>query len=201
MSFDEVRLPITVEKGATGGPGFNTTVLELSSGHEQRNQNWSVARGEWDIGYGIQSKADLALVLAFFYARRGKARGFRFRDWSDYEVTTQKQFGTGDGTDTTFQLSIPYTSGGVTYTRNISKPVASTVRVWVNSVELASSAFAVNESTGIVTFDTAPPDTHILEWTGEFDVPVRFDTDQLNVSMEIFNAGTIPTIPIVELRV
>lgn len=201
MSFDEVRLPTAVEKGATGGPGFNTTVLELTSGHEQRNQNWSVARAEYDIGYGIQDKNDLIAVMAFFYARRGKARGFRFRDWSDYEVTSRIQFGTGDGTETQFQLTRAYTSGSETYTRTISKPVASTIRVWVNSTELLSSAFSVNETTGIVTFDDPPADTHILEWQGEFDVPVRFDTDQLNVSMEIFNAGTIPTIPLVELRV
>ena len=201
MSFDEVRLPVHVEKGATGGPGFNTTILELSSGHEQRNQNWSVSRGQWDIGYGIQCEEDLEEVIAFFYARRGRARGFRFKDWSDYQTKANTRFGVGDGSTATFQLAIPYVSGDITYTREIKKPVADTVRIWINGALQAVESYSVNSANGIVTFSTSPADTEILEWQGEWDVPVRFDTDTLNISMEVFNAGTVSSIPLVEIRI
>ena len=200
MSFDEVRLPTEVEKGAVGGPMFNTSILELSSGHEQRNQNWSQSRASYDISYGIQNEDDLFEVITFFYARRGRARGFRFKDWSDYQITSRIGFAVGDGIETAFQLNRDYTSGAVTHTRNITKPVSGTVRIWVNSVEQLSG-WSVDTETGIVTFSVAPTDTHIIEWLGEYDVPVRFDTDQLNVSVEIFNAGTVPSIPLVELRI
>lgn len=201
MSFDEVRLPVNVEKGALGGPTFNTTVIELSSGFEQRNQNWSVAKAKYDIAYSIQTIEDLYLVIAFFYARKGKARGFRFRDWSDYQITSNEQFGTGDGVETQFQLSVTYSDAASSYTRNIKKPVSGSVRIWVNSVEVFSPAsWSVDTTTGIVTFVTAPTSGHAIEWQGEFDVPVRFDNDSLGVNMEIFNAGTIGSIPLVEIR-
>lgn len=200
MAFDEVRLPTTVEKGALGGPTFNTTVTVLSNGFEQRNQNWSTTRANYDIAYGIQNDADLLTVITFFYARKGKARGFRFKDWADYQVTSNEQFGTGDGAEVDFQLSVTYSDAASSYSRDIKKPVAGTVRVWVNSVEQLSG-WTVNTTTGVVTFSVAPTSGHAIEWQGEFDVPVRFDTDDLNVSMEIFNAGTIPSIPLTEIRV
>lgn len=199
MSFDEVRLSTNVEKGAVGGPNFNTTILELSSGHEQRNQNWSQSRASYDISYGIQNEDDLYNVLEFFYARKGRARGFRFKDWADYQIVSRIGFATGDGVENDFQLTRTYTSGAVTYVRNISKPVSGTVRVWVNSVEQVSG-WTVDTTTGIVTFITPPTDTHTIEWLGEYDVPVRFDSDQLNLSVEIFNAGSIPSIPLIEIR-
>ena len=98
------RLPTNVEAGATGGPAFNTTVLELSNGAEQRNQNWSQPLHSWDIAYGIRSKVDLIHIITFFNARRGRLHPFRFRDWADYECDGA-QFGTGDGSTVSFQLA------------------------------------------------------------------------------------------------
>jgi len=34
----------------------------------------------------------------------------------------------------------------------------------------------------------------------EFDVPVRFDTDELRINLAQFAAGDIPEIPLVEIR-
>ena len=93
-----VRLPTDIERGAIGGPRFNTTVLELDSGREKRNQNWQDTRGEWDVGYGLMTKyqedpasviADVDDLIHFFYTVRGMAFSFRFKDWSDYEVGTE----------------------------------------------------------------------------------------------------------------
>lgn len=199
MSFDEVRLPENVEKGAQGGPRFKTTVLSLSSGFEKRNIDWSQSRGEWDVSYGIDSLADLQSVISFFYARRGRARGFRFKDWSDFRVERQL-LGVGDGVQTEWQLFKRYQdTGGGTYDRILKKIVLDTTQVWVNSAE--EVGFSVDITTGLLTFNTAPANGHIIEFACEFDVPVRFDSDKLDINLETFAAGSLPSIPILELRV
>lgn len=197
MSFDEVQLPEEVEKGASGGPQFKTTVITQSNGFEKRNVDWALARGEWDIGYGIQSLEDLYDVINFFYARQGRARGFRFKDWSDYQGV-EENLGVGDGVQVAFQLRRQYVSGVVTYNRPITKPVAGTTRVFLNGIE--TFAFTVSTLTGIVTLGAPAGAGVVVTSTFDFDVPVRFDTDKLNINLEIFNAGSIPSIPVVELR-
>jgi uncharacterized protein (TIGR02217 family) len=197
MAFDNVRLPIDVERGAQGGPVFSTTVLQLVSGHGKRNQNWSQTRGQWDVGYGIQHKEDMQAVIDFFYARRGKARGFRFRDWSDYELDGQ-QIGIGDAAETEFQIFKRYSSGGVDFDRILTAVVADTLEVRLAGV--LTAAYTLDALTGLVTFNAPPGLSVSITATCEFDVPVRFDTDQLQINMATFEAGTMPNISIVELK-
>lgn len=201
MAFHDIRLPEEVERGALGGPKFKTTVLQLSSGHEKRNIDWEDSRGEWDIGYGIQTKANFSTVLSFFYARRGRAHSFRFKDWSDFEIATEQSIGTGDNLETDFQVFKHYTSGSESFDRNILKPVSGTVRAFLNSVEQTISVdFTVNLLTGIVSFTVAPGAGVDVGIICEFDVPVRFDIDHLGINVETFDAGAIPQIPIVEVK-
>lgn len=200
MAFDEVRLSEEVERGARGGPGFKTNILTLSSGFEKRSQVWSKARGRWDVSYGISRRADFVGVMTHFYARRGRARGFRFKDWSDFELT-QEGIGIGDGATTAFQTTKSYASGSQTYVRNIKK-LASVSEVRVNGVvQVLSTDYTIDLNTGILTLNTAPTSSHVVDITGEFDVPVRYDTDQFDVTLELYDAGAIPALPIVELRV
>lgn len=202
MAFDEVRLPEDVEKGAQGGPRFRTTIVELNSGHEQRNQNWAQTRGEWDLSYGIQEKVDFMAVVRFFYARRGNLNGFRFKDWSDYEATGS-YFGTGDGTTTLFPLGLRYDDGSFTFDRIVTKPVTGTVTIYIDLVaQTEITHYTIDYDTGEVTFVSPPADMTTLTWDGEFDVPVRFDLDNdaLDINIETFMAGTLPRIQIKELR-
>jgi uncharacterized protein (TIGR02217 family) len=124
--FHEVRFPDNIAYGATGGPEFATTVVATGSGHEKRNVNWAEARGRWDVASGLKKQAQIDELIAFFRARRGKAYGFRFKDWTDYRATDQP-LGTGDGALTQFQLVKHYPSGSVIEVRTITKPVAGTV--------------------------------------------------------------------------
>ena len=135
-SFHEVRFPDNIAYGATGGPEFATTVVATSSGHEKRNVNWSEARGRWDVASGLKKQAQIDELIAFFRARRGKAYGFRFKDWTDYQATGQL-LGTGDDAVTQFQLVKHYPSGSVIEVRTITKPVAGTVKVYLDSIEQA----------------------------------------------------------------
>lgn len=206
--FHEVRFPERISYGSNGGPRFSTTVTETISGHEQRNIDWQEARAEYDVGSGLRDEADLAALIAFFRARKGRAYGFRFKDWNDYRssddggaVTPQDQLiGVGDGTTDTFQLLKNYASGVATHTRLIGKPVAGTVRVALAGVEQLSG-WSVDTTTGMVTFDV-PPGAGVNITAGfEFDVPVRFRDDKLTISLETFAAGEAPAIGIVEIRV
>lgn len=203
MAFHDVRLPVDVERGAQGGPGFKTTVMILGGGFEKRNIEWSRARGSWDIGYGIDKKSAYVTVKDFFYARQGRAHSFRFKDWSDFEIGTPGNpvvFAIGDSSTTIFQLKKRYSSGGVNYDRIIEKPIASTVEIYVNSVlQTVTTHYTIDASTGLITFVSAPGAVNIAA-ACEFDVPVRFDTDKLDINVEHFDAGMIPQIPVVEVR-
>src|SRR5262245_15642536 len=156
VSFHNVRLPVNVEKGAEGGPEFKTTVLALSSGHEKRNIEWERVKGGWDIAYGINTKAELEEVIAFFYARRAKAYGFRFKDWTDYEIEDQS-IGIGGGVTTVFQMFKRYTSGAYYFDRRITRLVADSLTVKVNGVlQTEGVQYTADDDTGIITFGTAP---------------------------------------------
>jgi len=203
MSFDEVRLNPAIERGAQGGPGFRTSVIELWSGHEKRNVNWQRERGRWDIGYGVRDVATLKDVLAFFRARQGRARGWRFKDWLDYTAIGEN-LGVATAMQTTVQLRKQYVSGAVTYNRFIYKPVVGTTVIYVDDIE--EDDVTINTTTGVVTFLTPLTGGEIITADFEFDVPVRFDIDQIQVSLDMFDEaqedgfGAIPNIPIVELR-
>jgi uncharacterized protein (TIGR02217 family) len=209
MAFHDVRLPIDVERGAQGGPRFKTTILILGGGLEKRNIDWARVKGDWDIGYGIQSKEAYKTVIEFFYVRQGMAHSFRFKDWSDFEITSGNMF-TTDGVTATFQIFKRYSSGGIDFDRELVKPVASGWVVTVNAIgqtvvyDTAPGAteVAINSLTGIVTLGAthAATSTQDVVLTGEFDVPVRFDTDKLDISIETFEAGAMPQITIVEVK-
>lgn len=211
MAFHEIRFPTAISFGSTGGPERRTEIVELASGHEERNTPWAHARRRYDAGYGIRTRDDLHEVIAFFEARRGRLHGFRFKDHTDYKSCPPLQpvspldqpIGTGDGATDTFQLVKSYSSGAENYTRTIAKPVAGSVRIAVNGVEKTpDTEFSADPATGLVafTFSAIPAPGAAVTAGFEFDVPVRFDTDRLDIRLSDFLAGDIPSIPLVEVR-
>ncbi len=201
MAFRETQFPANISLGAIGGPEFATTVAAADSGFEQRNQRWAESRGGWDVGSGVKTKSDFAAVLAFFRASAGMVHGFRFKDWTDFEVTTQVNVGTGDGADVTFQLVKVYTSGPDTYTRTIKKPVSGTIRMFLDAVEQFDPAdWSIDLTTGIVTFGAAPGGGVAVTALFEFDTPCRFDTDHMAITAHTDDIMEWGEIPIVEIR-
>lgn len=208
VSFHNVRLPVDVEQGAKGGPGFKTRVLELDNAEESRNAQWSKQRGNWDISYGIDSKSVLDAVKAFFYARQGRLYGFRFKDWSDYQITSQQQIGTGTSTtgsdgQQTFQVFKAYTDGTYTYNRTITRLVTGTVKVWSNGVlKTETTHYTVNYDTGVISFvnPNRPTTGQVVAVECEFDVAVRFDTDNIEITSHTYDAIEIGSMPIIELK-
>jgi uncharacterized protein (TIGR02217 family) len=132
---------------AGGGPEFATTVVATGAGREKRNVNWAEARGRWDVASGLKKQPQIDELIAFFRARRGRAYGFRFKDWTDYKAIGQL-LGTGDDVLTQFQLVKHYPSG-VIEVRTITKPVAGTVKVYLDGIE-QTSGWSVDTTTGLV---------------------------------------------------
>jgi uncharacterized protein (TIGR02217 family) len=207
MAFHEIRFPDNISRGARGGPERRTQIVELASGDEERNASWTNSRRRYDAAYGVRRADDLAAVVAFFEARNGRLYGFRWKDWGDYKSclpsgtpsVTDQTIGTGDGTIKTFQLVKAYSSGAQTWTRTITKPVAGTVTVAIDGISQTSD-WSVDTTTGLVTFTTAPAIATAITAGFEFDVPVRFDTDRLDVTHDIERLGSITSIPLIEVR-
>jgi uncharacterized protein (TIGR02217 family) len=212
--FVEDQFPPNISAGAKGGPQFSTSITKLSSGFEQRNINWARELMTWDISAGVKTAADFRAYQKFFYARRGKAVGFRFKDWSDYRVPFWEHspgdldgvpvMFTTDGSTTHFQMVKTYTSGGITFSRKITKPVSGTVQVLHNGVQVFSPAsWTVDTTTGIITLASGIYTTtgHTIAVASEFDVPVRFDTDELNATMNGNELVIWDAIPVVGLKI
>ena len=199
MAFEEVQFPVDISYGSSGGPEYSTDIVEIASGHEQRNSNWQHARARFNVAHGVKTSAQLAALISFFRARKGRANGFRFKDWSDYSVTNS-HIGTGDGSTTTFQLVINYTSGSSTDRRDIAKPVSGSVKIYVDAVEQLSG-ISIDTTTGIITFTSAPAIDEVITADFEFDVPVRFDTDRLSASLDQYGSHSWNDIPLIEVRV
>jgi uncharacterized protein (TIGR02217 family) len=210
MAFHDIRFPTNLGFGSIGGPERRTEVVTLANGFEERNAPWEHSRRRFDAGAGLRSQDDVSTLIAFFEARRGKLHAFRWKDWSDYKsalpsqqiLATDQEIGRGDGIKTEFQLIKTYASGPYSYVRPIKKPVTGTVRIAIaGDLKLEGVEYDVNHSKGLITFVT-PPDIGAQVSAGyEFDVPVRFDTDSFQSTLSTFQAGDVPDVPVVEVRV
>jgi uncharacterized protein (TIGR02217 family) len=204
-AFHEVSLPLPFALGASGGPERRVDIVTLGSGREARNTPWAHGRRRYDIGGAVRTLDELHELIAFFEARRGKLHGFRFRDPFDFKscapsaamAPADQTIGAGDGATTAFQLVKAYGA----FARPITKPVAGSVRVAVDGVELPPADFAVDTTTGTVTLDVAPAGAAAVTAGYLFDTPVRFDIDRLDLSLDGFGAGRAIAVPLVEILV
>jgi uncharacterized protein (TIGR02217 family) len=210
MQFHEVRFPANLSFGAVGGPERRTEIVALVNGHEERNTPWAHSRRHYDAGMGMRSLDDVEVLIGFFEARQGQMYGFRWKDWADFKSclpSAKVAYGdqviaVGDGESRVFQLVTHYRSGGAGYARPIKKPVQGTVRLGVEGDELQEGIhYDVDVTTGIVSLSFAPNAGDEITAGYEFDVPVRFDTDRIRSSVASFQAGEVPDVPVVEVRV
>ena len=197
QAFDDVDFPLALGQAASVAPAFSTAIVTTAAGVEQRNADWADARLRFDAGPGVRSEADIATLLAFFRARRGAARAFRFRDPFDFGAVDES-LGIGDGTITSFPLVKRYGAGGEAQVRRITRPVAASLRVAIGGVE-AMDGWTLLDG-GIVSFAAAPAAGAEVTAGFLFDVPVRFEQDSLEVGRATFRAGEAPSVPLVEVR-
>lgn len=209
MAFHETRFPANLSFGSVGGPERRTEIVALTNGFEERNSPWAHSRRRYDAGLGLRSLDDVAALIAFYEARAGQLHGFRWKDWADFKscapsavpALDDQPIGAGDGVTRSFSLRKLYRSGPADYWRPIAKPVAGTVVVGIGGdAQVEGVHYGVDYPTGIVTFNEAPGPGAPLTAGFEFDVPVRFDTDRIAVSVASFQAGDLPQVPVIEVR-
>ena len=161
VAFDEIRFPVSISRGATGGPERRTDIVTLASGREERNSRWANSRRRYNAGFGIRTLDEVHEVLRFFEERRGRLIGFRWKDHADFksgapnaEISPSDQLlGDGTGAQTEFQLVKRYGTGLRDYVRAITKPVAGTVRVDVDDAPQTEGVdFTVDPAAGKVVF-------------------------------------------------
>jgi uncharacterized protein (TIGR02217 family) len=208
MTIPSYRLPEGIERGSRFSPTFQNVIQEAISGNEQRFAQWTKCRGVGDISYGLlnstDATGDFRAIAAIYRAHYGSLLPFRFKDWSDYQCTDEV-FGTGDGSTTQFQLTKTYdplkilttVAGTVLYVRDITLLATTPVIKVDGATKTVVSDYTISSS-GLVTFTSAPVNTKLCTWTGEFDVPVRFD-GQLSVVMNEGDLVAIGSLPIKEV--
>lgn len=206
--FHDVLFPLAVALGSTGGPERRTEIVALGSGREERNQRWAVSRRRYDAGTGVKTLDDLYAVVDFFEERRGQLYGFRFHDPLDHKscapgqdhAGTDQLLGVGDGVETDFPLIKTYGDLFAPFKRPIMLPRGGEITVDVGGVARVPGA-DFTFADGVISFlpHAVPPLGAAVSAGYAFDVPVRFDTDRLSVSISQFRAGAIPSIPLVEI--
>ncbi|EFL88964.1 DUF2460 domain-containing protein [Ahrensia sp. R2A130] len=209
--FHDVRFPTDIALQSSGGPMRETRIVTLGSGREQRNQRWARSRRRFEAGYGVKDMEALRRVVAFYEARRGPLHPFRYRDPLDWSTAAEGQpissddelLGVGDGVQTSFVLSKAYGEEATSaYRRSIDLPTLSTLVIAVDGVaSTLDQDFDADLTPGTVTFRQghAPPEGATVTAGFEFDVPVRFEADELMVNLAAFTAGEVPSIPLMEV--
>ncbi len=203
--FDDVSFPLAMGREAMVSPEFSTAVVTTASGHEQRNADWASGRMKFDVGPGVRSEADVTALITFFRARRGRAKGFRFRDPTDFSSNGMTgtpgaldvSLGVGDGVRTGFDLVKRYGAGVDAEVRPVTRPVAASVLVSVGGVAVASGWTLAG---GRIMFAVAPVTGADVRAGFLFDVPVRFAADALDVSVATWRAGDVVSVALVEVR-
>lgn len=194
--FKEIQFPSRISLGAIGGSGWLTTIVDVESGYEQRNQVLAQPRGRWEVSHAARKAQEYNALRAFFNAVRGRAYGFRFKDWTDFTVSSHEGvFLTSLGSPSQLQLAKRYEFGGEYFDRRLSKIVAGTF------VAVGGSGVSLDYNTGLLSYSSAPSG-----FSCEFDVPARFDTDSMQAeTITPQPDGTLligwSNIPIKEIRV
>jgi uncharacterized protein (TIGR02217 family) len=197
QEFSEQQFPVDISYGMSGGPEYSTDIIETRNGNEQRNVNWLRGRGIYNVAHGVRTQIQLEKLIAFFRSHKGRAIGFRFKDWCDYQAHNQ-QIAVCDGKQQRFFLIKTYNSGKLSEVRPITKPVNNTVQIMLNG-KLQAAGYNVDYKAGIIEFTKTLPQGTIITANFEFDVPVRFDTDKLSASIDNYGVYSWQNIPLIEI--
>ena len=201
VMFSELCFPEDIAYGSCGGPQYSTDVITMSSGKEQRNINWSKSRGKYNIARGVQTQEQLGELITFFRVHKGRAIGFRFKDFADYQVHNQL-LDICDGTNKDFQLFKSYDLDIAKEKRIITKPLLEGFKLYMNGHLLDDkSQWFLDITTGMVSLSFLPKNGAEVSVDFKFDVPVRFDIDSLSTSIHSYGSYSSMDIPLVEIKI
>jgi uncharacterized protein (TIGR02217 family) len=208
MSFLETpRFPDNIAYGSRGGPMYSTRVIRVHSGHTKSFSRWTYPLHQYDVSYGIRAQEDVYSVLEFFHACGAREHKLRFKDFQDFKSTsdmrtaitaTDQTLGTGDGVEKDFQLIKTYTKGALSKARKIAKPLAGALASLDDVPQ--GSGWTLDATTGLLSFSVAPSFGVVVKAGFEFDVPVAFADDVLDIQWDDKNAQSTSII-LTEIRV
>lgn len=204
--MESPRFPDDIAYGVVFGPEFVTVIVGNSAGFESRNRVRQRALCRGDCAQSVKSQAQLSTLVAFFRSVGGRHIGFRFKDWTDYTLTTAESSLTlVPATTNQFQLNKVYQAAvGFSEVRPLRKPRAGTLVLRDLGVVVApgtgAGQWVLNEATGIVTIGAGLTRLAAnLTASCEFDVPCRFDTDTLAATVDTARVYSWGQIPIMEI--
>lgn len=201
MAFIEERLLECVTYGTSGGPTWRTRKITLQNGVVRRNPLRALPLYRYHVQYRNLRPTDHREVYHAFNACMGGVHSFRLKDWHDFQAAAEVVVDLGTGAAQQVQLTKAYTFGAQTIFRRIRKPLAGVVLEHAPTLDGSWSVIAgaaVDTATGIATLTTTAG--HFIRWTGEFDVPVMFEEDELPFTGEdkgaegLFLTGDVPLI-------
>lgn len=192
VSFSNLKFPENLSLGAVGGPEYSTIIQPLVSGYEQRISQWYYPKYRFNVATAIQKKEDLDFLIKFFLVHKGKAIAFRFKDWSDFSCKAQEI----KPTDGIYQLYKIYEMGAMSVNRKITKPVEGTVKIYTADTTLNPE---IDYEKGVFTLAAPIGENDKIFADFEFDLPARFDIDELPISSDLEYLQDI-RIPIIELK-
>ncbi|MCK5099785.1 MAG: DUF2460 domain-containing protein [Desulfobacteraceae bacterium] len=195
--FLDIRFPINISYGSSGGPGYNTSIIEVMSGKEKRNSNWDYPRCEYNAAYGVRQMADVEALIEIFHIAKGRGYSFRYKDFFDFKScrladtpsNMDQIIATADGS-AEFQIYKTYQktsiSGAIIYSqvRKITKIVENTFLLALDTVE-QSSGFTLDETTGIITFDTQDLDIVAVDIAADWIKVAGDKTSDISVADSI----------------
>jgi uncharacterized protein (TIGR02217 family) len=197
--YSEARFPPMLSIRCAGGPVFSTSLIENFGGFEQRNINWQNARMRYNIAPAIRSYEDMSTIINFFRAHKGRAIGFRFKDWIDFKATGAL-VEIADGSSNEFLLCKRYNIEGIEGAediRRINKPVIDTVKIYCDAILQNSKIDYLN---GKILFNTPPMKGTKVTADFEFDVFVRFDIDEIIINNDLQYTDNLD-IPLLEIKI
>lgn len=199
--FIEIQFPVDISYGSSGGPEYFTEILSTTNGCEIRSSKLHNHKMKFNISTGIKNKEQIEGMMRFFRCCRGRNIGFRYKDWSDF---TGKNEPVKIINSHTLQLMKIYKLDvNTTYERVINKPVKNSIKIQINDNIIPDTQLEVDYTTGIIVLPNHKIDeenTRVLA-SFEFDVPVRFNTDYLPVTIENYNFYSLPPIELIEVKI
>lgn len=162
--FLEERLPVGVRNGASYSDEYQVEITQTANGSEYRRLVHPYPRRVYNVMYTQQTANMWSQILALYHRAYGMFAGFRVKAMDDY--TTNARIAAPTATDqtlevitagTVYQLQVAYGTGGTPLAigepvRTIFKPVASTTKIAIGSIEQPATAWSVATTTGRVTF-------------------------------------------------
>ncbi len=193
MSFVETPVfPEGLSQGSQYGPGYSTSQAVNLGGYRATNQNWAMPLYEGDVGFSIVDQPTLDQLLAFFHYVVGRQKGFRFKNWNDFNATAAQGTVVALGS-ARYQMYKTYTYGAAVTTRKITKPRST-------AVASGPGSYSIDTTTGIITA-LGSPTVAPTGWSGDFDDPVQFNTDRMLPMWISFERYKWESIPIKEIRI